>query len=159
MALSAAEAERAEFSGRRGDYIARSWTRTSGGTAWDAGSELVQIRAGSSDTSRLVATSNHAVETGLEFQRQTGADPLGSSYAADLAAWLDASPVAEITTVGTDLDAATPVPAWQIEADEYELLTAGSFYWLGVDFASGGKPREVLRHPWSVLDQTAVRSS
>jgi len=114
MALSAAEAERAEFSGRRGDYIARSWTRTSGGTAWDAGSELVQIRAGSSDTSRLVATSNHAVETGLEFQRQTGADPLGSSYAADLAAWLDASPVAEITTVGTDLDAATPVLAWQI---------------------------------------------
>ena len=72
MALSAAEAERAEFSGRRGDHIARSWTRTSGGTAWDAGSELVQIRAGSSDTSRLVATSNHAVETGLEFQRQVG---------------------------------------------------------------------------------------
>lgn len=159
MALSAAEAERAEFSGRRGDDIERTWTRASGGAVYTAGSLLVQIRAGGASSSRLVATSDWADETAAEFVRRTGADPGGSTFAADLAAWLDAAPVAEITTTGTALDADPPVIAWQCAATEYELLRAGSFYWLGIDVVTGGLRREVQRHAWSVLEQTAVRGA
>ena len=129
MALSAAEAERAEFSGRRGDYIARSWTRTSGGTSYDADSELVQIRRGSRSSSVLVASS----------------DPEDTD-----------DDVALITTTGTDLTADPVVIAWQCEAEEYLKLAAGD-YWIGIDVTVDGKPREIQRHTWSVLEQTAVR--
>ena len=159
MALSAAEAERAEFSGRLGDDIERTWTRASGGAVYTAGSLLVQIRAGGASSSRLVATSDWADETAAEFVRRTGADPGGSTFAADLAAWLTDSPVAEITTTGTDLTASTPVIVWQCAAAEYELLRAGSFYWIGLDAVADGQRREIQRHTWSVLEQTAVRGA
>ena len=129
MALSAAEAERAEFSGRRGDHIARSSTRTSGGTSYDADSELVQIRRGPRSSSTLVASS----------------DPADTTDA-----------VALITTTGTDLTADPVVIAWQCEAEEYLKLAAGD-YWIGIDVTVDGKPREIQRHTWSVLEQTAVR--
>lgn len=130
MALTAAQAEAAEFSGRLGDYIARSWTRTSGGTSYDADSELVQIRRGSRSSSVLVASS----------------DPADTS-----------DDVALITTTGTDLTADPVVIAWQCEADEYLKLAAGDHYWIGIDVTVDGKPREIQRRTWSVLEQTAVR--
>ena len=130
MALTAAQAEAAEFSGRLGDYIARSWTRTSGGTSYDADSELVQIRRGSRSSSVLVASS----------------DPEDTD-----------DDVALITTTGTDLTADPVVIAWQCEADEYLKLAAGDHYWIGIDVTVDGKPREIQRHTWTVLEQTAVR--
>jgi len=130
MALTAAQAEAAEFSGRLGDYIARSWTRTSGGTSYDADSELVQIRRGSRSSSVLVASS----------------DPEDTD-----------DDVALITTTGTDLTSDPVVIAWQCEADEYLKLAAGDHYWIGIDVTVDGKPREIQRHTWSVLEQTAVR--
>lgn len=130
MALTAAQAEAAEFSGRLGDHIARSWTRTSGGTSYEADSELVQIRRGPRSSSTLVASS----------------DPADTS-----------DDVALITTTGTDLTADPVVIAWQCEADEYLKLAAGDLYWLGIDVTVDGKPREIQRHTWSVLEQTAVR--
>jgi glycine cleavage system aminomethyltransferase T len=67
MTLSAAEAERAEWSERRGNYVARSWTRSAGGTSYDTGTLLVQIRAGSKESDTLVATSGWDAEVELEY--------------------------------------------------------------------------------------------
>jgi hypothetical protein len=132
MALTAAQAEAAEWSGRRGDDIDRSYTRTAGGTSYDAGSLVVQIRAGSKESDTLVASSNE--------------DDTSDT-------------VALITTTGTDLTATDPVIAWQCAKDEYEKIPAGDRYWIGFDVTVDGKAREILRHTWSVLDQTAVRSA
>lgn len=132
MALTAAQAEAAEWSGRRGDDIERSYTRTAGGTSYDADSLVVQIRAGSKESDTLVASS----------------DPEQTS-----------STVALIELDGTDLATEGAVIAWQCARDEYEKIPAGDRYWIGFDVTVAGKAREILRHTWSVLDQTAVRGA
>lgn len=158
--LTAEEAEAAEFSGRRGDFIERSWTRTSGGTAYQADSLLVQIRSGPKETDQLVATSAAEAMTAAEFVQVTGADPEEAGFDDALAAWLVEHPVAALTLDGTDLTADDPVIAWQCTVEEYLKLPAGHQYWIGGEVLNAaGRPREIFRHRWRVLDQTAVRSS
>lgn len=156
MALTAQQAEDAEWSGRRGDYIARSWTHTSGDTVYDDADPFVQIRSGPRESSTLAATSDYDNATADEYAAVTGADPDGGTFAADLAEWLAANPVAAITTTGSDLAAADPVIAWQCAADEYRKISSGT-YWIGFDVLIDGEPKEIMRHTWQVLDQTAVR--
>jgi hypothetical protein len=158
--LTPEEAEAAEWSGRRGDFIDRSWTRASGGTAYQAGWLLVQIRSGPKETDQLVATSDHEAMTAAEFVEVTGADPEAGGFDAALAEWLVEHPVAEITLDGTDLTATDPVVAWQCDVAEYLKIPAGHQYWIGGEvLTAAGRPREIFRHRWRVLDQTAVRSS
>lgn len=130
MALTAAEAERVEFSERRGNTVERAWSRTSGGTSYDADSQLVQIRKGPKETDELVASSNPGDQSDT---------------------------CALITTAGTDLTGDPVTVAWQISREEYLKIPAGERYWIGIDVTVDGKGREIQRHQWGVLNQTAVR--
>jgi hypothetical protein len=158
MALSAVEAERAEWGDRRGDFWSRTWTRASGERTYDADSLLVQIRSGRAETDPLVATSDWDAEAGREFERQTGADPESDDYEADLAAWLVDNPIAAITLDGTDLEADDPVIAWQCAPGDNLLIPASVGYWIEFEVTSEGSALTILRHSWRVDPQTAVRT-
>lgn len=101
MALSPLEAERAEFSSRRGEPLSRTWTRDGDGRTYDDEAPLIELRTGDHEDTDLVASSVVA--------RQGAA-------------------VAAVTTTGSDLTATDPVIAFQWTADEADKIERGELY-------------------------------
>ena len=129
MSLTATQAEQAEWSDRRGDYWARTWTRTVGSSTLDQSTFLIQIRAGSSEGGKLIATSNSSEAVGG---------------------------VVLISLVGCNVAAATPVIAWQIAAAATATIAVGQNYTIEAQCDRGGvgKLRTLFRHQWGVDPQT-----
>jgi len=132
VTLSAAAAEKAEWSDRRGDYWEREWTRTSGTRVYDAATLVVQLRAGDNETSKLLASTAN-----------------GKGY--------NSSKHALITTTGTDFDAAEIVFAWQCANSE--RVPAGDQQVLEAQCEIDGVLKTFMHHRWVTLPQVAVEAS
>jgi hypothetical protein len=131
MALSAEAANKAERTGRRGDYWARSWTRTTGTRVYDEATLVVQLRAGDDESSKLLASTAN-----------------GKGY--------NASKHALITTTGTDFDGDPIVFAWQCANSE--RVPAGDQQVLAAQCEIDGKLEEFLHRRWTTLPQVAVEA-
>lgn len=117
MALTPLEAERAEFSSRRGEPLARTWTRDGAGRTYDNDvAPLIEWRTGDHEDTDLVASS--------VVSRQGPA-------------------VAAVTTTGSNLTATDPVIAFQWTAAESEKLPRGELY-VHVKASVGGEYVTVL---------------
>lgn len=131
MPLDPASALDAEFTSRRGEHLARSFTRASGSTAFDPDSLVIEIRDAPEESGELVASSVP--------DRQTGR-------------------VAVIDLTGTDLAASSPVVAWSWTALESTKIPAGDRYWIEATATVAGDPRVILPwRRWRHLARVAVR--
>jgi hypothetical protein len=126
MALTAAQAEAAEWSDTRGEDWEREWTRTTGSSTYDNASLLIQLRDGRTEDAVLVATSVTAEGV-----------------------------TANISTTGTDLEAATPVLKWSIPKAVTATIEPGD-YWIEAQCEVNGLLKVIMRHKWTVRARVAV---
>jgi hypothetical protein len=131
--------ERELFTGRRGDYWAQVWRRSTGASSYDASTLLVQLRTGKNERGTLVASSDPADGVAL-IVTESVSDP------------------ADGALVDTDFDADPAVFAWAIAAED----TAGEAFRDGADYTIEAQAevdavtRTFFRHAWRILPQSAV---
>lgn len=126
MTLTAAQAEAAEWSDAKGADWEREWTRASGTSTYDNATLLIQLRDARDEDGTLVATSTTAEGV-----------------------------TANITTTGTDLEAATPVLKWAIASAVTATIEPGD-YWIEAQCEVNGLLKVFMRHKWTVRARVAV---
>lgn len=131
--MTPAEIEELLFTGAQGADWGQSFTHTSGDEEYDPETLLIQIRAGDSATSTLIASSV-AVTVGED----------------------EPAPML-IDTTGTDLESAEKTLVWAIEADQgTAAVAAGRDYWIEIRAEVNGVYGPIMKHRWFVPAMVAV---
>ena len=126
--MTDAEIERLLFTGAQGADWGQSFTHTSGDETYDPATLIIQIRAGRSASSKLIATSV----------------PVAGSTAM------------EIDTTGTDLVSGSKTLVWAIEAAQgTELVAPDREYWIEARCAVNGVFGPIMQHRWYVPPMVA----
>jgi hypothetical protein len=127
--MTEAEIERLLFTGAQGADWGQSFTHTSGDETYDPETLVIQIRAGKTSTSKLIATSVP----------------------------VDGVTAMEIDTTGTDLESGSKALVWAVPLEEgTELVTPDIEYWIEVRCEVNGVFGPIMKHRWYVPAMVAV---